>query len=865
MALSFEEASGIANIKPQAPIKQVTPPPIQKAPPPVAAPTGNPMLNTIGNVAAGTANNVGRGWNFAHTAPVLGPTVRTAEAGMGKIADILSLPMNILGGALRAGLKQSKAYRASAPKGQIPIVYHVQKEGLGNVLKTYGNAYVEGAKDGIKNKVSPGTYLTEDVMKTKNPIVKAGVGLGVDLVTDPLNLLGFEGVRQAMKLPQLGTKIASLGSKVAELPKVQKAVQFAKETPYLYKPIEAVANPFFRNPELGKVIDNTREVTLQRVNKLYRQIDEARKGLSTAERMRVGNILEGGVSVSQKEDRLRKIASQMEEFARLIGQEGMDAGTLAKSGFDKYTGKYMPHIWADMNSAKTGMATEVPKISGQFNKYRKGAEGYVRDFAPAVFKGLGTQVKDIEAAKMIKEIGAKWGKAVDAATGVVPEGYKLVGEDLNLGKAGNKLLKNIALPQEAVDYLSRNFSTKKNGLLNVYDKAMGIWKAGKTIYNPAYHMRNIPSNQMLSEMSTGKGIVPTVVDYIKAVKAYKGIGNQQYVNEAKDAGLIGRKLFSEHFDSLMNGAFEGGWVNKAKEILKKPADLQQFSEETAKLNVFTEWRKRGLSVADAMKKAEEAIFSPYRINKSERDVLGRMIPFYSFARQAVPYFAKTLVTHPERLTKYPKFERAIQSLSQNDAPNEKYQPDYMKTMTRMPTKNSKGQREYLNLKYFYPWGGVSDTSGIPLGLNINPLVEEYAAQKTGVDPYFKTKFVNDAMPKGEQLKARLDHAATTFLPAAYRSIKGKIIPAIRNRDDYVGRYGDLGKVLLGELTGLKLYPYDEGKSAQSYNQQLQTIQAEATASINRILKDHSKTPEEKRQLIKDYLQRRKERIAELNQ
>ena len=52
-------------------------------------------------------------------------------------------------------------------------------------------------------------------------------------------------------------------------------------------------------------------------------------------------------------------------------------------------------------------------------------------------------------------------------------------------------------------------------------------------------------------------------------------------------------------------------------------------------------------IRGAVDKAEEAIFSPYRISQAERNLVSRLVPFYSFARQALPFTLKTLANNPE--------------------------------------------------------------------------------------------------------------------------------------------------------------------------------------------------------------------------
>lgn len=813
--------------------------------------TTNPVVNTVQKPATQPSmvdkiNNLNQ---KVGESPLMAPQ-RMATAGLGWVGQQLSRPLYAFGGFLK-GARQESEKQVSQGHGVI--------SGFGPAVQTGAREAVKGFK--LENQVSPGDYLTNDVLKMKEGAGKIATGFATDIVTDPLNFLAFNEVRKP--LSAVAGKVGKVGETMSKTKPVQKAVEFARKTPALYKPIEATVNPYFRNPEAGKIIETTKEAIRGRVAQLYHQVDEAQKGLTSAEKVRVGQILEGGITTGATDQKLVNIANQFSNLAEDVGQEAVKTGLLDPESFAKYRGKYMSHIWVDAVGGNAGgKVAEIPKISGQFFKHRKGAEGYVKEFQAPVFKGLGTEIKDVEAAKMYQNLGKTFGKTPATAQemgDLANKGYKYA-EDIAKSRGGQVLNKTV-LPQEIIDYVNRTRSSAKTELGKIFDAGMNLWKQGKTVWNPAYHVRNVISNQILSELQTGRGIPATLFDYVKSVKRYLGGGNQQYVNEARDLGMIKTKYFGQAVEDLLGEGFKK--KNLWQKITSTPHEFQTFMEETAKLNVFTEMRRQGKTAQEAMKLAEEALFSPYRIPAAERSVLGRAIPFYSFTRQATPFVAKKLATHPERFTKYIKAERAVEKLSQ---PNQEQNlPDYMKEMVRTPFKNREGQQYYFNPQYIYPWGNfVQESKGLPLGLNMNPLIEEYAAQKTGVDPYFGSEFVRESMPKSEQVKARLGHAATTFLPSAYRSIQGKIIPALQGRPDYQGRERNLPVTLAGEVAGLKMYPYDTAGAAKNKSTQKYIIQKDYQNEVKGIMKNKSLTTQEKRKKIQDLQLRMQERLNGLD-
>lgn len=698
-------------------------------------------------------------------------------------------------------------------------------------------------------------------------------------VLDPLNLLGVGVVQKGIKGLELGSKVAKVASKI---PGVTKAVEgvtdFAKASPTIKSAIRTVS-PFWGQAELGKMAKATEETTSIRLNQLWRQISEATKGLTPAKSARIGQLLEGGVSTAKTESRLVEIANLFKSEAEKVGKELVDTGLIDPKSFEKYKGAYMHHMWNNASEGKSFLEglQNVPKFSGNTQKLRKGAEGYVKEFQAPTFAGLGSSIQDIEAAKFYKGVGEKFGVKAEPVMDAnnlsnslvnsllknkktlkvnkfdrqIPEGFVYAPEELTKA-TGGQFLKDVALPQDVVDILTAKIrSNPKGNLEKYYDAAMNFWKKGKTIYNPAYHPRNLVSNQILTELQTGQGIPKTLIDYVKSVRDYfKG---SPVVKEAEDIGLIRRKNFGQGVQELLGNTNKktgvGGFLSKVDEGV---SGLQSTMEDTAKLNVFQYFRKQGKTVSEAKDLAEEAIFSPYRISPSERSLIGKAVPFYSFFRQAAPFIAKKLVTHPERFTKYVKAERAIEKASSPDG--EQNLPDYMKEMVRTPFKNEKGQPKYLSTQFFYPWGGFIQENnpaipGVPIGLSINPFLEELYAQKQGVDPYFKTPFVDKTMTGGEEAGARLEHAAQTLLPTAYRTAK-KVIPAIQGRPDSQGRQRSLGDLALGEGLGVKLYPFNKEAGAKTKAWEAYDLTQQFKSRINKVARDQSLTTEEKKKEIK---------------
>jgi hypothetical protein len=583
----------------------------------------------------------------------------------------------------------------------------------------------------------------------------------------------------------------------------------------------------------------------------------------------VGQILEGATNIGPADQKLLQIAKPISEFADQVGKEAVDLGLLNPESYQKYKGQYMTHIFQDMTSGGSlfSKSSVVPKISGQFFKHRTGAEGYVQQFSPAVFKGLGTEIKDIETANMLKQVGEKTGQVMgeNLAPGMVDAATALTNS-----KAA-KVLSGTSIPQSVADILNKYSEIQKPG---VYQKIMGAWKAGKTIYNPAYHVRNLFSNQILSDMSTGRGAM-TIPDYVKSVASYLGKGDQKFFDAAETSGLIKRQGFGQTLDEFMKSAglvkpeaqnIGQKVVQGVGKVGQKMADFQQFSEDTAKLSVFKVWLEKfaeqaGKSVDEALQdpniikfakdKAEEAIFSPNRINKAERSLASKYVPFYSFTRQAVPFTAKTLVNNPSRLTKYEKAKTAVESLSPEGSANNPTLPDYRQGQVRLPYKDKAGNYAYLDPQYIMPYGNFGDTGmtqgRLPFGLSVDPFATELAQQTFNKDLYFGQPIAKSNIP-AEAAKQRIAHVARTVLPQLYTTLTSKLAPAMTGQLDYAGR--ERGKIMsILDAAGIKtsIFRPEEQQKFNLIDKQskIKSIMSERYS----VIRNQSLSPEKKQYLL----------------
>lgn len=760
------------------------------------------------------------------------PSTPQKTSGLQKVFDTLAIPSKAYGGYLQ-GARQDAMSRIEANKST------GKKSGIMDMLHSMGAGF-KNIPAGIKNNITPSKAFSE--YDRTNPVGTAiskfnsnpAGAFVTDMIADPLNLIPFGA----------GGKLLGKGGKVvSKVLKLDKIVDFAKTQPLIYKAVETV-NPFFRLPEFKGLVEAGDDASRFRLTKLYDKLTDLTNGLTRNDQVHIAQVLER--KATPINSKAAKIASEVSDISKQIGQEAVDAGKMTQQVFDDMTAKgYMSHVILD-NAPKhlgTKFSTFQKVVGNQFKKRTGKLTENVKEFAPAVFKGLGSEIKDLEVIKVMKNVASKYGEKIGRGGEALP-GY-VRASDLGIqGNAYAKAFKNLQIPQVVADYLTRMRPANPAGLIEKYQKfVMNPWKAMKTILSPGYHGRNLISNQALSSMGTGKNIVSTTIDYIKRIPEFRS-GKSKIYNLAKESGLIGRRSFGSNLDELVDSAGLGTKENLWEKITKYPKKFQNWSEESAKFNVFKTSveklaKESGLSFDKALKNsglikkakniAEEAIFSPYKINPSERSIMSKIIPFYSFTRQALPFTAKTLVNNPKSIAQFGKIKNVIER--QSEEPGVEL-PAYLKNQIRLPTKDSKGNNKYYDPTYVYPFGNFIDSKGL-FGLSLDPMVMEVAQQRFNQDTYFQQPIATSNL-KLERLKARAKHAFRTVSPALVDTAINKIWPEVVKtaQKDPTARLGD---VLLS-LLGIKLSTPDinniQTQNLRSKKATESSIQQEMDQTIN---------------------------------
>lgn len=329
------------------------------------------------------------------------------------------------------------------------------------------------------------------------------------------------------------------------------------------------------------------------------------------------------------------------------------------SGLEKGLDFYIPSLDKNylLKMAKQGAGKNIrTKVWQEFNN-KIATEDLVKN--PMTAWGIKTYevVKNKIANETKKNLVAVYGskRATDVFTTPIMSGKKILGY---LSESDAKFVSGSLNPEmKTIDNLARMFG---------YDQFTSLFKRGVTSLFPAFHVRNYISGIVQNYEVLGKeAFNPMNIwgDNLKVMKAMKG-GTDEVVNwggKALKLDDAARAFKNRYLDSGMysfdnkeiSNAIDGILGFKKKTMLPMEK-IGQWTEMQQKAGAYVIALKKGNSIDDALKLAEQAGFDYRNLSNFESSVMKRLIPFYAFARKNAELQVKTLISTPARIANQKK-------------------------------------------------------------------------------------------------------------------------------------------------------------------------------------------------------------------
>jgi hypothetical protein len=412
-------------------------------------------------------------------------------------------------------------------------------------------------------------------------------------------------------------------------------------------------------------------------------------------------------------------------------------------------------------------------------------------------------------------------------------------------------------------------------MFQTYKKALGMWKAGKTILNPATHARNMMSNTILLDMS-GVNHIQQAVLLPRALKdlATKG----KYYQEAQSANLLGNEFYASELKGLIDNFpkqsqnFIDTAIQLGGKAFDKAGNIYQAEEQWFKMAKFIAEREKGSSVKEAAEQAEKWLFNYAKSTPIVKRASQTVAPFATFTYKVLPRLAETMTEHPLKAYKYIALAKAFEGASANELglddkkqeELQEYLPDWLKGFGKyamlMPFKDKDGRYEYLDLTYILPIGMVSNITekGGALGLVSNPILSAYKELSLNKQTITGKPIWEETDTPEEVAQKKIDYIYKQVMPSLAPPIPGlakggyswqKLQAAIEQRPDYFGRERSIPLSIMDVIGGVKVNPVDLKQQKQYKARDIQNTISNLRFKAKSIMRNKSLRPDERKREI----------------
>lgn len=760
---------------------------------------------------------------------------------------LLQGPEYAYSGMLEKGFKEAKTIKARKEKGE-------SVSELERFFKVWGlSPYnIPGIPQGLQQRKTLPQVIEE---QTESKPLAYGIGLTGSF---------------AIPSVPLAKVVKPIKSFIPEVPKALESVATGLKSAFVY-----------RGGQPAQYAEKAEEAIAESLRGLEKGKELAQqliKGLTKEEQLKAGQILRGELPLNQAGEKLQKLIEPARAELQKLGGGIIEEARLGGIAITEQT----------INTIQKNMETYMPRL---YRTYEKNPEGFVkwlgtgksRMILDRLRKRVDIPIEVREAMGEILEPGYPVGKAVAQLSDTVAKSKLFRWVNENFAQTANITGDLVQLPAvKTLGILSEKWVPKSIGEdltpmiikkipklpEQLYLKALGLWKSGKILLNPATRARNQISNMMLMNIVGGMDPI-NVANPARWIDAMSELVKKGTFYKAlkSDTTLLSSTFYgNEIAPYLDNFAQEGGnaILRTMKAIGKGLGGSYQAQEEIGKMVLTKYWVERGKTLKEAAKIAEDSLFNYRKVPpaiKWLREVpFG--YPFISFSYFAIPKVTRELVKRPERLAPYARTGKAIEQYAEGEFGEKGELDEFMKKgqYLRLPFQKN-GQDLYLDLNYLLPWGNLLEMTG-RLYEPQNPAYTLIADLYRNKSSYTQKEVWKETDTNEEKLKKAGDYIYKVLMPPFAPGgldvdslTRGgyswqKLVDAFKQRPDYFGRVRDIPTTLIDTILGLKATPVDYSQVQQGkLIERRKTIQ-DLRDQIRSTSLDKRLFPEEKQERLK---------------
>lgn len=402
------------------------------------------------------------------------------------------------------------------------------------------------------------------------------------------------------------------------------------------------------------------------------------------------------------------------------------------------------------------------------------------------------------------------------------------------------------------------------GFLKAYDTLQSLWKRG-ALFSLGYHARNQAGamfNNYVGGMNPADLVKYTKDGFQEVTNAVKGKESAMF-KEYRQQGLSSSALskvefakFGEEPEKAIQRTVENLSKGTTDQITQRlnPKNAFQTSQEIGnyfdqanRFGLYKWARDRNMSPEDAAKKVREVQFDYTNTTPFESNVVSRVIPFYRWMRNNIPFQVRQAINDPR---KYEYLNKARINAQEVVGLNEDNIPDYMKESFAIPItgENGKGKMLGLNLplgdlaKLSRPGKTLVDSTSVllktpaELALNYNSFLRKPIEKFTGQEKKYQIPFTDKEFGVGSKAAYALEQATGQI----GRGLSGFLQKPESVDKDTLNRLPSLGISSLSKDFDAEKYAYykklDELKKLQDLMLYIQQQEGEKPRTLNEINK-----------------------------
>lgn len=500
------------------------------------------------------------------------------------------------------------------------------------------------------------------------------------------------------------------------------SLQFAPGA-WLYEKIGSLAGPMLAktgmkaaSPELRHIMRNMK-IEVSKAQEVAAAVAGEATKLTDAERAMVSDLIEKELKAGTiPPQHAVKLAATINASMEIQTNQLVDLGMLSADSAERWRGEYLPRYYESKLTRAAGDAwgtamrslTRQPSaMKGINGKHLRGRGMYetIPENQLADWESLGWEVRDPDFQDGLTKDGTvqvwrdytrqerdSMGEIRDAGFRFVM-GYMQTQKDIALGTMFQELASrpdmssrmatekmSVQVPTGTVAGTGVKTYGKLSGrwvepetlsqlsaieeshsdVMQMYRKAMSIWKESKTVLNPVSHVNNTISNMSMAHFA---GVSYHRADkYLSAMRDFAK--KSPLILEAKEAGLfLGTLSEAELMNTLpeelkilaqkQSGTAEKlgrSAFNLMTFYLRKPMGWAYQAEDTFfRYLLYKHARESGMETADSVDYAQKYIFTYDDLPKGARRVRDFAVPFFAYTYKAIPALLHTAMVHPLRM------------------------------------------------------------------------------------------------------------------------------------------------------------------------------------------------------------------------